>query len=157
MRTLILAATTIAVLAIPAISMASAYVPHYRVTSLTATTTHDGTSYAHDDTLTRGENHRFTGIASAGSVTPGESVSGGTLHHSEIDISGGYPNGCTWAYDGPLAGGIGIDSRDLEWNGALMTTNHLINPITVTPYHANDNDAEWGPDSCSGLRSESNG
>ena len=103
MRKLIIAATTIAVLAVPAISMASAYVPHYRVTSLTATTTYNGTSYVHNYTLTRGENHSFTGIASAGSVTPSETVSG-TLHHSKIDISGTYPNGYTWSYDGSHCG-----------------------------------------------------
>ena len=77
MRRLIIAATTIAVLAVPAISMASAHVPHYRVTSLTATTTSNGTTHVHNYTLTRGENHSFIGIASA----PGETLSG-VLHHS---------------------------------------------------------------------------
>ena len=72
MRKLIIAATTIAVLAVPAISMASAYVGHYRVTSLTAPTTATETSYVHNYTLTRGENQSFTGIAGAGSVTPGQ-------------------------------------------------------------------------------------
>ena len=62
MRRLIIAATTIAVLAVPAISMASAHVPHYY-------------------TLTRGENHSFIGIASAASGTPVETLSG-VLHHS---------------------------------------------------------------------------
>ena len=156
MRKLIIAATTIAVLAVPAISMASASVPHYRVTSLTATTTYNDTSHIHNYTLTRGENHSFTGIASAGSVTPSETVSG-TLHRSRIYITGTYPNRYTWSDDGPIAGGTGSDSLGLKWNIAFTTTKSLVNPITVMRHHVNNTDSEWGPDSCSGLRGESDG
>ena len=34
-----------------------------------------------------------------------------------------------------------------SWNYA----SSRVSPITVTPYHVDNNDAEWGPDSCSGL------
>jgi hypothetical protein len=156
MRKVIIAATTIAVLALPAISMASAYVPSYRVTSLAVATTSNCTSYVHNHTPTRGENRSFTNIVRAGSVTPGATVSG-TLHHSKIDISGAYPNGYTWSYDGSLTGGTGSDSLGLKPTIAFTTTKSLINPITVTPYHVINNDVEWGPNSCSGLDSESDG
>lgn len=157
MSKLIIAATTIAVLAAPAISMASAHVPHYRVTSLTAATaTYNGTSYVHNHTPTRGENHSFTGIASAGSATPGTTMSG-TRHHSTIDISSAYPNRYTWSHDGPLAGGTGSDSLGLKRTIAFTATNSPVNPITVTPYRVSDNDLEWGLDSSSGLDGESDG
>ena len=152
MRKFIIAATTIAVLAVPAISMVSGYVPHNRVTSLTASTTYDGTSRVHAYTLTRGENHSLTGTASVGSVTPRETVSG-TLHHLKIYISGTYPNGYRWSYDAPIAGGTGSDSLGMKRNIASTTTKSLVNPITVKGHHVNNNDSEWGPDSCSGLSS----
>ncbi len=156
MRTLIIAATSIALLAVPAISMASAYLPHYRVTSLTATPTHHGTSYVHSYTLTTGENHSFTGIASAGSINPGETVRG-TRHHSETDITSAYPNGYTWSYDGPIAGSTETDGLGLEWNIAFTTTKSLVNPIPVAQYHVNHNDVEWSADSSLSLHTESDG
>jgi hypothetical protein len=151
MRKFIIPAPTIAVLAVPAISMASGYVPHNRVTSLTASTTYDGTSYVHAYTLTRGKNHSFTGTASAGVATPRETVSG-TLHHSKIYISGTYPNGYRWSYDGPIAGGTGSDSLGMKRNIAFTTTKSLVTPMTVKGHDVNNNDSEWGPDSCLGLR-----
>lgn len=156
MHKLTIAAPTIAILAVPAISMASAYRPHYGVTSLTVTTTYNGSFYLHNYTLTRGESHRLTGIAYAGSVTPGENVSG-TLDHSPIASSNAHPNRYTRSYDGPLAGCTGSASLGLKQDIAVTTPNSPVNPITVTPHHVNTNDAERGPDSCSGLHSQSNG
>jgi hypothetical protein len=81
----------------------------------------------------------------------------GTLRHAKIDISGAYPNRYTGSYDGPLARDTGRVSFVPKWNVAFTTTNSPFNHITVTPYHVNNNDAEWGPNALSGLHGTSDG
>lgn len=158
MRKLIVAATTLTVLAMPAISMAS--VGHIAPTptrSHTATTVYNDVTYVHKYTLTTNWlSHSFTGVNSADSpVGINESVSG-TLNGSNITINGMYHDGSgyTWNYSGPLTGGTGIDSLGLKWNISFKKSWNYVkpaSPITVTPYHVDNNDAEWGLYSCSGL------
>ena len=93
MRKLIIAAASITALAVPAISQASAYVTHHRVTSLTTGTTYNCTACVDTDTRPRADNHSSTDVAST----------------------------------------------------------------VVTTHHLNNNDAEWGPDSPSGLHSHCDG
>lgn len=159
MRKLIIAATTIAVLAVPAMSMASVgHITPMPTRSLTATTVYNGVTYVHKYTLTTNWlSHAFTGVNSADSpVGINESVSG-TLKGSNITINGVYHDGSgyTWSYSGPLTGGgTGSDSLGQKWNISFKKSwNYVkpVSPITVTPYHVDNNDAEWGPDSCSGL------
>lgn len=57
----------------------------------------------------------------------------------------------------PPAGGTGSDSLGLKTTNAFTTTMSLVNPIAMTPYYVNDNEAERSPDSCSGLHSECDG
>ena len=123
MRKLILAATTIAALAIPAVATTSAMASAPSQTqSLSMTTVYQGVNYVHNYTLTM-KGVTFTGTANADSVTPGETVNG-TLVGSFIDIHGQYPNGYTWSYVGLTNGlGFGQDSLGLKWH-VSFTTDH---------------------------------
>jgi opacity protein-like surface antigen len=149
----LISAVAVAAVAIMAFaSVASADVAHYQPTnSLTATTVYNGVTYVHKYTLTTHPlENSFAGVNSANSpVGINESVSG-RLTGSKITISGAYHDGSgyTWNYDGPLTGGTGSDSLGLKWHISFTTDASF---TTVTPYHLNNNDAEWGPDSCSGL------
>ena len=124
MRKLIIAATTIAALAVPAISTASASASVLPQTqSLSMTTVYQGVNYVHNYTLTM-KGVTFTGTADADSVTPGETVKG-TLIGWFIDIHGQYPNGYTWSYAGLTNGlGFGQDSLGLKWH-VSFTTDHV--------------------------------
>lgn len=124
MRKLILAATTIAALAIPAVAATSAMASAPSQTqSLSMTTVYQGVNYVHNYTLTM-KGVTFTGTANADSVTPGETVKG-TLVGSFIDIHGQYPNGYTWSYVGLTNGfGFGQDSLGLKWH-VSFTTDHV--------------------------------
>ena len=124
MRKLIIAATSIAVLAVPAMSMASV-TPVPQTQSLSATTVYQGVNYVHNYTLTM-KGVTFTGIANADSVVPSETVKG-TLIGPVIDIHGQYNDGSgyTWSYTGLLNGlGVQQDSLGLKWH-ISFTTDHV--------------------------------
>ena len=125
MRKLIIAATTIAAVAVPAVATTSAMAsvtPVPQTQSLSATTVYQGVTYVHNYTLTM-KGVTFTGTANADSVTPGETVKG-TLIGSFIDIHGQYPNGYTWSYTGLLTGlGVQQDSLGLKWHISFTTAH----------------------------------
>lgn len=152
MKRLISAVAVAAVAIMAFASVASANVAPYQPTnSLTATTVYNGVTYVHKYAITtKQSDNSFAGVNTANSpVGINESVSG-TLNGSNIAISGAYHDGSgyTWSYHGPLTGGTGHDSLGLTWHVSLTTNASFVD---VTPYHADNNDAEWGPDSCSGL------
>jgi hypothetical protein len=149
------AVAAVAIMAFASVASASVAPRVHEPHTLTATTVYNGVSYVHKYkvTTTSWKDRSFTGVAAAGSVTPGETVNG-TLNGPNITINGSYPNGYTWSYSGPLAGGSGSDSMGQHWNISFNTDLHF---TTITPYHVNNNDAEWGPDSCSGLHTVMSG
>jgi opacity protein-like surface antigen len=124
MRKLILAATTIAALAVPTIApaLASASVDRYQTTNkITLDTLYNGVHFLHNYTITQNScgSDSFTGTEVGGIVGgQGETVQG-TLNGANITIQGQYHDGSgyTWNYSGPLTGGgVGHDSLGLTWN-----------------------------------------
>jgi hypothetical protein len=127
-RKLILAATTIAALAAPAMFAVPAMADNgHTGTTLELTTTWGSYTYVHDYALTSvgsPSDHRFVGVATADSPAgiPGETVSG-TLQGQTIHITGAYPWNYHWSYDGPLSGGTAFDSYNDQGVHASFTTS----------------------------------
>ena len=131
MRKLIIAATTIAALAAPAMFAVPAMADNgHTGTTLEATTVYNGVTYVHDYTLTTvsPSAHTFTGVSTADSPVGINETVQGTIQGQTIHITGEYLNGSgyTWHYDGPLSGGTGGDNIPLSWHTSF-TTSHADN------------------------------
>ena len=118
------AVAAVAIMAFASVASANVAPRFHQPHTLTATTVYNGVSYVHKYkvTTTSWKNRSFTGVAAAGSVTPARRER--TLNGPNITINGSYPNGYTWSYSGPLAGGTGSDSMGQHWNISFNTDLH---------------------------------
>jgi hypothetical protein len=110
----IILALAVAALAIMAVaSSASAGVSRYQTTTGTLTLSVMGGAYVHNYTIeTNPCDNSFSGTGGMESLGLDETVSG-TLDRQNIHIDGEYLTyftPYTWAYDGPLSGGMSSDS-----------------------------------------------
>jgi hypothetical protein len=122
-----LAAALAAAVAVAVVSAASADVQRYQTQTATLTASVNGGAYVHTYAITINPcGGSFSGLAAAGSVVAGETVTGTlTDSYGTIDFDGLYPSPSdyAWSYDGPLTGGVGHGPNGQTFDVAFTLTD----------------------------------